>query len=891
MLHPAIARALDHGALLLTPSQRAARAIRRADDATQTLPLWTPAEVLPLETWLANLWHERIVTGRETRTLLNQSQQHLLWREIIAADPEAQGLRSPDALADLASRAWSLACLHHGRQRLRDFPLSTDNRAFERWSRRFEQRLTRGDLITPAQLPAELAAATDLPSTPLALVDFDTHAPAVASLFETLRDKGVEVESIQTTVAPTAETLVVATDDRDELVAAAHWARSLLDANAKARMALVVPDLDSRRAAIDRTFGPILSPAALAITAPAEPPVYEFSLGRSLADLPLSAVALDLLSWPSNPLPIERISALLLSPWFASQNPSETAAFDTFELRQVRVLRPELTLAATIRLVERSNRRDALGDLLYRLRSLQSTAAETYIAPRQGQSEPLRQPYGVWADAFRATLDAAGWTRHARTSSLAFQQHRAWESALDELATLDFEGTQPRVVEALDAFTRILRQTIFAPETTAAPVQILGPLEVGGVAFDALWFLSADDLNWPPAQSTSPLLPWQMQRTLGMPGADRDRDERRARALTSRIAQSAKEVIFSYARQAEEGERRPSPLLAALNLSELALNAATPHPSQADFQVIPDDVNLPPLPSPQVRGGTQILKLQAACAFRAFAERRLASAAPDSPSQGLDARESGSLVHQVMEHLWTEVATQASLRALTPDELAAALDRAIDQSLRANPETSWDEAYLAIQRQRLHDLLTPWLALEARRPPFTVQPPEQQKHFQLGPLTLDLRIDRIDSTAAGDFILDYKTGLAAPSQWKGERPDEPQLPLYALLAYAEGRPLAGIAFALLRAGDGLAMKGYAEDSSLFPDRKPSAMEADSLAEQVELWQYHLTALAEAFAAGDSHVLPKDYPKTCSHCGQRILCRLNPDALVDLPAESEEADDV
>jgi ATP-dependent helicase/nuclease subunit B len=35
----------------------------------------------------------------------------------------------------------------------------------------------------------------------------------------------------------------------------------------------------------------------------------------------------------------------------------------------------------------------------------------------------------------------------------------------------------------------------------------------------------------------------------------------------------------------------------------------------------------------------------------------------------------------------------------------------------------------------------------------------------------------------------------------------------------------------------------------------------------------LTKLAEQFAAGDAHVLPKSYPKTCEYCGQRLLCRV------------------
>ena len=32
-------------------------------------------------------------------------------------------------------------------------------------------------------------------------------------------------------------------------------------------------------------------------------------------------------------------------------------------------------------------------------------------------------------------------------------------------------------------------------------------------------------------------------------------------------------------------------------------------------------------------------------------------------------------------------------------------------------------------------------------------------------------------------------------------------------------------------------------------------------------------LAEEFAAGTATVSPKEYPGTCKHCGQRLLCRV------------------
>jgi ATP-dependent helicase/nuclease subunit B len=904
-LHPAIAAALARGATLLTPNQRAARAIRQAFDAAQlaqSRTLWAPANVLPLETWLASLWHRRILTGAETRILLNRSQEHLLWREIIAAGPEAPTLRSTDALAEMAARAWSLACLYSGRTRLRDFALSTDSRAFDRWAHAFDRRLTRAQLITSAQLPAELAVTPVLPADPIALIDFDAHPPAISSLFETLHSSGLEIETIRTEVPTTQAALITAEDDQAELLAAAHWIRTHRQANPQARIAVVVPNLASgnqaRRAQIERLFAPILSPELLPITAPASAPVYEFSLGRPLAELPIAIAALDLLAWPLQPLPLESITALLLSPWFGSGE-SAAAEFDAFELRQSNLLRPELTLEATIRLVETSRRREALPDLLQRLRSLHKSARATQLTPRPGQSEPHRQSFAQWADAFRTILDAAGWSRHARTDSLAFQQHRRWESALDELATLDAipaaipdanpdAARRPDAPEALASLTRILRQTVFAPESEDAPVQIMGPLELGGVAFDALWFLGADDLAWPAPPAASPLLPWQMQRALGVPGADRERDDARAQTFTTRIAHSAPEVVFSFARHSEEGDRRPSPLLSSLNLQPLAALDPQPAPEPARFETVPDDTNLPPLPPGVVKGGAQILKLQAACAFRAFAEKRLWSTQPAAAEPGLDALERGNLVHAVMQHFWTDLQTQDALRRLPLAERNALLDRAIDTALsasKAHPETPWDDAYLAVQRQRLRDLLQPWLDKELERSPFIVQPVEQKQQFELGPLTLDLRIDRIDETAAGLLILDYKTGDANPAHWKGERPDEPQLPLYAVLTQEFEQQLAGVAFALLRPGIGLGLKGYADDSQVFG--RPAIMEAPSLAEQVEQWRSVLTRLASAYAVGDTRVAPKSYPQTCERCTQRILCRLNPASLEDLDEEESE----
>ncbi len=873
---PEILASLARGATVLTSNQRAARTLRRAyDEHMHPATTWFPPPIYALDTWLATLWHQLLVEGAETALLLNRTQEHALWRTILAADPDLPTLRSLDALTELAARAAHLLHLHNGAARLRDAALGTDARAFQRWSQTFQRLCTRNSYLTPAQLPAALEAALtrgnlSVPDPGLLLVDFDLLTPAAAQLIHSIQRAGYPVEHLTTSTPVESATLLATLYDPAELRAAAIWALDQLDRNPSADIAIVVPNLADHRPALERTFAAILPTNDS----------YEFSLGTSLAETAPVATALDLLRFTLDPLPLERISALLLSPFIVSAAESLAAAeFDTYDLRATPLLRPELTLQALLDLLRASPRITRLPTLQASLRNLQRATAEHHLTDARNQS------HAHWAAVFRTLLEVAGWPRSADLDSTTFQVYRRWESALDELATLDFEGTHIPPGTALSALNRIVGQTIFAPESRQAPIQILGPLELGGIPFDALWFLSADDASWPPSASTNPLLPWHLQRDLRIPGANAAHDNAAAEALTKRIANSATKVVFSYAIQAEADERRPSPLLHALDLTPLPLEQPAPPSEPLSLEAVSDEEPLHELPPGPVSGGAQILELQAACAFRAFAERRLFSSAPESRPPGLDARDRGSLVHLVMQSFWAQVECQANLRAFTTSARDATLDTCIDTTLRRHTrhiQSPWDAAYLEVQRRRLRALLIPWLDFELTRPPFTVDQQETElSEAHIGPLTLNLRVDRIDLTTAGPLILDYKTGPAAPAEWLTDRPDKPQLPLYAVLADRDN--LAGVAFANLRAGEDLCLKGFADDPEALA--KPTRNER-SLPNQLEDWYRVLTDLATSFAEGDTRVDPKCYPKTCQFCTQRTLCRLDPTTFQNFADDDE-----
>jgi ATP-dependent helicase/nuclease subunit B len=881
-----VAEALEHGVTVVTGNQRAARTLRREFDRRNRrlgFESWHPPAVLAWDAWTASLWHALLIDGHASQLLLNQTQEHTVWQEILSADGELTSLRTIDSLAEMAAQAWSLLCSYEGQERLRRTAVSTDSRAFQRWAFAFEKRCREEGLLSQAQLERTLSAAVaagkaEFGAAGVALVGFDAMTPAQAALMQALRTSGVPVEEIQLATPVAQRTLVGTADETEEFSAAARWIRAFLKEQPLARVAVIVPALEAQRSEIDRVFREVLAPELLDIQARDATGPYEFSLGVPLARTPLVVVALSLLRWATESLSIEQVSGILLSPYLCmrSKEWGSRAEFDAFELRAKRMLRPEVSLDWLSTVLDRSERRQTLGRLPDALRSMRRVVA-TRLNPADKRS------YVEWAERMRELLEAAGWGASESEDSVEFQTRQRWESALDELATLDFDGARIGYAHALQALDRIVRQTIFAPESREAPVQIMGPLEAAGATFDAVWFLRAGDLTWPVASGGSPLLSWQMQKELGIPGTDVTQDTEAARRMTQRIAESAPMAIFSYAKESAEGKQRPSPVLKDLGLEDVEIShLLTPEPERSIVQIeeINDTVRVQALPDHVIHGGARILELQAACGFRAFAEQRLWATELESVELGMDARESGTVVHRVLQYFWNEVATQTALQAMSIEERTTLLDACIVRALHQTAKlssTAWDEAYLDMQHNRLRRLLDSWLELELERSPFTVKLSEKEfADVHVGPLRLNVRMDRVDVIDGGEILIDYKTGAASPNDWLTDRPDAPQLPLYAILSEAEH--LQGVAFALVRAGEGRGLKGYAVGSGILP--KPARLKAPSLEAQVDDWRRVLVNLATEFASGDARVSPKKYPTTCERCAQRMLCRLDVSLLED-----------
>jgi probable DNA repair protein len=892
---------LQRGENLLLPSNRAARELRIAHDERQRergLGAWQPAQALAWSQWTSGLYGELIVRGAETRLLLNPAQQHSLWREIVADDPPQGSLDSVDTLAELADSAFRLAAAWNATARLRNAansPLGNeDTRTFERWAEEFQRRCTAQKLLPAALLENALlqhvpALLVSLPET-LRLVGFGSVTPAQESLLQALERQRPRVIRVDLAAeGPTGlRSSMLAEDPAEELRFATRWLRQRLeDAQLRGespRIALLVPGLEEERAAVEAELRGTLAPELQSIGEDLSSTPWEFSTGVPLSSLGLITDALDLVRWTTAPLPLTRISALLLSPYLGSGAQREQAAqLDASVRRKENLLRPELTLDAFVGLLDKNH---------------SALAWPRNLATEMVRSGDVTRPrsYADWTELFRALVLSTGWP-HSESRELTaaeFEATRAWDGVLDLVATLDFSGRRVTFSAALQAVELQARATRFATPSTRAAVQIMTPAEAEGSTFDTVLFLHATDGNWPVSERPHPLLPWQLQKELGMPGTDPARSAARARAFTNALLAASNTVFFSYAREDGDGDLRPSPLLAELQIPSLDAAELLPDAPQSDplaYELVRDDAPLPPLPSNEVQGGSRVLQLQAACGFQAFAEFRLNARRIEEMELGFDAPESGRRLHDALQIFWKRVRTQDALRSMPVEDRDRLLRECIGEAISRHlgPQSNWDRAFVALQKDRMLALLQQWMAIELQRGPFTVLDSEQKQQIAVGPLSLEVRLDRIDSvqTADGDgFVLvDYKTGASGhPHQWTDDRgrPDDPQLPLYSLLD--DDGQLKGLAFGKVVAGE-MRWLGYQAEEGILP--KSAVNPVVDLPEAVANWRDILAGLANDFAQGHAAVDPKDYPGTCQRCSQRLICRVGSASLQSLRSEEQE----
>lgn len=894
---------------LVTPNRRLAAWHKQAFDRTQLATgyaAWPSPDILPWTTFVERSWRASILRTdvSSSSQLLDAQQSQLLWeRAIRKSDAAARGLLNIRETARQAGAAWTLARAWRLLPAMRKLLLHEDAAAFLDWTERFQELCRERSAIDAAVLPDAFAEQVGKIAQPLTLLPyrllmagFDIVPPQQHHVLRVLREAGVTVEVAMPTPIDGRHARLEFATGADELRACAAWARQRVESQPSARIAIVVPDLKRNRGAITRELADSLAPGLRARQVDgigAVSSLFNLSLGLPLGDYALVRDAITLIEFSlDRPLPYLAVSALIRSPFLAGAE-TESDARATVDARLRETVSQEVTLKALrARIGVIGAGCEGLISLLDEIGTLAGDGGE-----RKKSAAPLPATPAECSRYFGRLLTAWGFPGERSLDSTGYQVLAKFRDAMASLAALQMVQPRMRVEEALAQLRRIVGDTLFQPEGDtggAAPIQVLGVLESAGQQFDAIWVTGLADDAWPLAARANPFIPASLQRSAGVTEASAAASLALDRRITAGWLESAAEVVLSHARidvNGGEQERAASALIRGVALATIdQVMNLPPVPyagalrASSTLEMIPDALP-PPLVSPtRVRGGAGVIRDQAACAFRAFARHRLGALPLEAPQPGFDAAERGNLLHRVLYLVWGHLKEHAALMAQNDVELAAvvgvATSRAVDEA-HVMGAASLTGRFARIEHTRLCRVVIEWLQYERERAPFAVVERESSRNVQLGALSMSLRLDRMDRLDDGTHaLIDYKTGVAKLASWLGERPDEPQLPLYFHTAEEE---ISALAFARVRRGERgkvFGFEGVSAIEDLLPDVMPIEAKArlknqgyvswDVLAQE---WESSLQKLADDFACGIAEADPKNGGLTCAQCDLQMVCRI------------------
>lgn len=834
---------LGNGALILTPNNRLASKIRQAWGFSQhscTLH-WSAPEVYALEQWVHEQWLRCCDAGfieAAAGSGLSTAMELFLWEQVVAEDRERPATVLPANFSRLASNSYA----NIQNYLVPDTRLQQEAPLLWRWISHFREKLRQHSLITSADKVKILQRAYScgiLPAIPtVTLCGFDNLTPLHRKLLEGISNNLAFSETEPVQSQPQQVALY---DEQAELTAAADWAVAHYLAAPEARIGILVPELPKLRNKIARLLRTRLqpgygAPGQLRASAP-----FNLSAGIPLAETPLIASALLLLTLNRAELPLTDFCRMLNAPFWSGLSPEPRAKAELLLRKQGRV----------------SLRSSEFRHLVSEVEKITGSAMSQQLSQMDvlRRALPATAGFSAWLTLFQQQLTTLGWPGERTLDSEEYQQRQHWLDMLEQYQSLDQLNCKVNLNEALQQLQQLAYGTIFQAETPDSSIQVLGFLEGAGLHFDHLWIMGLDNRRWPQPTALNPLLPVGLQREFGMPRTDPGRERELAERQLVNLMKAAPKVILSYSQFDGDQQLQPTNLIAGVAKIEpdklprktgQVTDFVTLEPVSCEFA--------PPLDTAKeaVRGGTRILKNQASCPFNAFAIHRLGAEQPREPSIGLNAGDRGSLIHECLRQLWQHLENQQQLLALSEPELASLIESTVNTVLKPWQMRRADlfgKAFTRIEQQRLAGLLKQWLTVEKQRPPFSVAALEKHENTQFCGLPLHLVIDRIDQLADGQtVIIDYKTGKAATGQWLGDRPDDLQLPLYLLCSET---PASAICFALINPSEPL-FTGYSETDGLLAGVAPpkgKKNEPESWQALMDHWQQAAATLTGEFKAG------------------------------------------
>lgn len=857
--------AADEGCTILAPTAELGSALFDAVQRSHVAcghEVWPTPRIRDFSGWLRDEYAKRQLVDPSLPRALTDIEERELWRASVEDSDLGREFSDAGGAARGARRA-RRAMAEHGipLRALADHP-TEESLALCAWTQRFEERCS--DLgCVPADRLLEFAPAG---APDLVAIESPSWLPVAR------RWLGEAVRSFLEPPGGTDGGAMLrchADSPSAELAACAEWARGGLHADPGFRAWICVPDLALRRAEVHDAFDAALAPQRLSLSAREDVAPYAVAGGTPLLGHAPVRAALECLSAATGILGFDAFSGLLRQPALQATHVEAAAAAHLDVVLRNRgpseaLFKDWIDLAQRVATEADAGPVPALERLVRFARTLGSVTGR----------RPMSRWIALWVEAF----EMAPWALRRRWSSGEYQAAERFRELLGSLAMGDAVHGALSAAAAAALLQRAARDASFQPQTGIPSIWVSGQVIDPWLHYRGLWITGCSEERWPPPADPVPLLPARLQREYGVISAAADLQLKLAADLQRRWQTRARECVFSCA---DAAEGRPGVFSPLVPEGRPLDDPAPTRPlwrawiSEAPHVESCIDEHAPPFRPDERTRGVATLRAQSRCPFRGFAETRLAAEVLERPAPGFNQRERGDMLHHALERLWSLVRSSAGWAALdlpAREQVVenAALSAIERQCRRRDPGMSWRRR----ERARMTALLVKWMRTEELREPFEVEALEGgARQVRHGGLDYSIRIDRCDRLADGGRVLiDYKTGMAAVD-WRGDRPDNPQLPIYALL---QPEALVAVAYGRVNATDCGFVAESARPAVFKPRGRPSSLEGmPDFAALVELWSRRIEAIALEFSSGVAAVTPT--ARACASCDLKALCRI-PSAL-------------
>lgn len=829
---------MQTGALVITPNNRLSQQLLQHFFKAQTAcPVQEKPRCFPYQTFLRYLFKQLQyqMPQQDYPAVLTPPQQQLLWREIILSNQDAEF--ASEGLLTAVQDAWS-RCMYWQIDMLDSaFTQTAQTRQFQQWQDQFHKKLQVLNAITIEQIIPYISPYPIFP-VPVTLIwaCFNDYTPQQLSLQHNLAKQGCTQYQYDLTKNNSPVLQYAGKDHHDEYLQLTLWLQSRLKA-CDTCIGVVVPDLQNQSRFLSRFLQQHI---------PADQ--FNISLGETLLSHSLVAHAFSLLRLSSQDMSNEQLRLLLSTPFIAG------AKIEFLERAQA--------------LQDGKIMREAVSPFSNLLKELAKKTPKLHEKLDSLIGFPEKASPWEWVEFFKTRLQHFGFPGEYALDTKSYQYLQRLMNLFDEF--LQFALITPLMnrTQALDILNHQAQSTIFQTRKSACPIQILGLLEASGCTFDSVWVCGLTDQCLPEKTNLSPFIPLEIQRQGEMPHSLPHLELQFAQNLLHRLQYGNSNMVCSYPCLSGDTPNLPSPLIQ--NFTDYQPQEM--QDSSTKELVMREESYLIPLTTNEiVLGGTSLLAHQAKCPFRAFAAHRLHAKPGPAISQGPDASERGQMMHQIMDRIWRNLGSQHQLTSTSPHELNSLITQIIIEVLSPFTQqrpNSFPPIIQEVEMTRLQSLVHACLDWEMQRPSFIVQALEKSFTINLAGMDFQVRVDRLDTITACDkkWVIDYKSRLPTPKPWNEDRPQEPQLLLYALL----DQDINGLLFLQLNAGQ-LVCSGISE--TVLPLDGIGALKKDEQwSDYQRQWQQQLNNLAQEFRTGYCPPEPAR-ESICQTCDFQSLCRI------------------